>query len=102
MATLSFREFLRSKGARFIHVKPTPHAGYQGVEFAVKKGAPSLGICFFSKALREQGVPTTAELAAHLDDYFIYDTVTASGVAGYTIGKAPAEFNVTEGVEVTL
>lgn len=100
--TTSFRDFLRSKGAKFINVKKTANLGYEGVEFTSQKGAPSMGICFFSKALREQGVPSTAELAAHLDDYFIYETITTSGVAGYTIGKAPAEFNVTEGVEVTL
>lgn len=99
---MNFADFLRSKGAKFINVKKTQNLGYEGVEFTTQKGAPSMGICFFSKALREQGIPTTAELAAHLTDYYVYDTVTESGAAGYTIGKAPAEFNVTEGVEVTL
>lgn len=102
MATLSFREFLRSKGASFIHVKPTSKMGYQGVEFAVKKGSPSLGICFFSKAVREDHIPTDAELAANIDNYFVYETVTESGIGGYTIGFPPAEFTVNEGVEVTL
>lgn len=99
---MNFADFLRSKGAKFINVKKTASLGYEGVEFTSQKGAPSMGICFFSKALRQEGIPTTAELAAHLTDYYVYDTVTDSGVAGYTIGKAPAEFNVTEGVEVTL
>lgn len=100
--TTSFREFLRSKGAHFIHVKPTAKLGYQGVEFAVKKGAPSLGICFFSKAVREDHIPSDAELAANLDGYYVYNTTTETGVAGYTIGFPPAEFAVNEGVEVTL
>lgn len=99
---MNFADFLRSNGAKFINVKRTANLGYAGVEFTSHKGAPSMGICFFSKALREQGIPTTDELAAHLTDYYVYDTVTESGVAGYTLGKAPAEFAVNEGVEITL
>lgn len=99
---MSFADFLRSKGAKFINVIRTQKLGYEGVEFAACKGSVSMGICFFSEAVRKEGIPTTAELAKRLNDYFIYDTVTASGVSGYTIGKAPAELSVTEGVEVEL
>ena len=97
----SLREFLRSKGANFIHCKKTQKLQYEGMEFG-KKGMPSFGICFFSKAIRESGsIPTDEELKAHLDDkYAVYDTVTDSGVAGYTLGYMGE--TMQEGAEITL
>ena len=98
---LTIREFLRSKGANFINCKKTQKLGYEGMEFG-KKGMPSFGICFFSKAIRESGsIPTNADILAHLDDtYAVYDTVTESGIPGYTLGRIGEV--MSSGAEVEL